>query len=245
MKKKIHSKTLLELHRIERQRITTAEFLQRRSFPHLKRAGVESWLQRRVQNEHLTSNRLFGPWVYYTVTGKSVSLLKRAGFPVSRHAIRPLGPEAKRHWYAFLHFCNPVKGPNRSPYRPSLDPDRFPTLTARVASGTPDPHRRQTFFRQGKDVGFFVVDRGQPDFVSRKIRPKLFKLMTRDKHPEMRALLDKGQFRLAIASASASRAAQLRMQLEAPKPPFPFEVHVVEELIHFVVDDQCIEPPMC
>jgi len=230
-KKKIQQKTLEVLHDAARFRLLLVETLQRRHFPKLKRSGVVSWLQRRIENDHLQSAMLYGQRTYYAVTEKAVRTLKSRGYHVSRNATRPLGPEAKRTYLAFSLYCNPEKGKLKSLYRPAFDAELFPELSAFQANTNCDPLRRKLFYRDGDVIGYFVVDRGQREFIAKKVRPKLFDLLTPEKYPEFRALVDADQFRLTVVTATPSRADELSEELHAPPPPFPVQIVVYPELL--------------
>ncbi len=238
VKRRVHQRTIALLDDIAQHRAAFPEPFQRRHFARVHGAGVASWFQRRVENEQLVPRNLYGKRKYYSITEKTVRILRRSGRHVSRSAARPLGPEAKRSLFAFALYCNPEQGALKTIYRPAFDPELFPQLAARCNQTHSDPLRRKLFYRDGETIGYFVVDRGQARFIAAKVRPKLFDLLTPAKYPEMRNLVDVERFRLTVVTATGQRAEELQGELCEPEPPFPVQVVVFPQLIHLLPKQQ-------
>ena len=195
-------------------------------YPQLSRTAAGSWTKRLRQSGYLESAPLDRHRHYYRLSERAVAYLRhKRGVRVSRAATRPLKPYRKPEKYAFLLFCSMPTQPSREPYRPGFDSSRFPEIAAYIESGKADPLRQKLFYAAGADVGFFVLDRGHPAFVERKLKPKVAAVL---KWKPFQALLSAGHFRLTIITSSESRKRELEQDIKREPPPFHWEVVVLE-----------------
>jgi hypothetical protein len=138
-----------------------------------------------------------------------------------------LKPYRKPERHAFLLFTSQACEPARKPFRPGLDAARFSEIGDVVRSGKADPLRQKLFYSAGSCVGYFVLDRGHPVFIRRKLQPKVVSLL---RWESFQRLVAEGNFRLTIVTCSESRQQELLAEIQREPPPFPFEVIVLEEI---------------
>lgn len=185
------------------------------------KATAEGWLKRMRAAGLLRSDDFDGKRVYYRLTDKGVSLLKRHGHrTATRAASRSLRPLVKTHKYALLLFCTSPDSPSRVPYRPAKDAESFPTLALHLAENS-DPLVKKHFYREGELIGQLVVDSGKPDFVDTLAR-ETFAMA--EKVPDFLALAKQGRFRLAIVCVAEQRRRNLVRQMQAEPISIPWEV---------------------
>lgn len=197
-------------------------------FPQLSRSAAGSQIKRLRQSGYLHSAPLDRHQHYYYLTEKAVAYLRhKLGVRVSRAATRSLTPYRKPEKYAFLRFCSMPAEASRQPYRPGFDAVRFPAIATYIQSGQADPLRQKLFYAAGDTVGLFLLDRGHPAFVPRKLQPKVAAVL---KWQPFQALLEAGQFRLTIVTTSLSRQQQLKHEIHGDPPPFPWEIVVLEDV---------------
>jgi len=206
--------------------ITLETLLQRR--PELSQSAVGSWLKRLRKSGYLESAPLDQRRYYYRLSHKAVMhLRKRRGVRVSRAATRPLKPYRKPERHAFLLFTSVPSEVPRKPYRPSLDVARFGEINEVIRSGKADPLRQKLFFACGESVSYFVLDRGHPAFIQRKLKPKVVSLLG---WPSFQRLIAEGTFRLTVITCSEGRQQELLAEIQREPPPFPIDVIVLEEV---------------
>lgn len=205
------------------------ELIHRRHFPDLQARAAESWTKRRVFAGILEAAPLDSRRVYYHLTKKGADWLRRVhGVRVSRAAARPLRPMAKAMRIAAAEYCTPPAAPRLSLIRPCQHPDRFPDLAAYVASGRADPLRQKLLYEDGTIIGFLAVDRGQEQFIRRKVQPKAHSL---SRWTSLRTLIDQDRFRLTILTPTASRRDELVEAVNEAPPPFSWEVVTIPQLL--------------
>jgi len=199
-----------------------------RWFPGLSLSAGRSWIKRLRASHWLESAPLDEHRCYYRLSNKAVVFLRtKHGIRVSRAATRPLKPLRKPERHAFLLYTSHDVVPRPEPYRPAFDSERFPEIAAVVASGKADPLRQKLFYSQGTVVGYFVLDRSHPTFVSDKLLPKVQMLW---KWEAFERLCTDGLFALTVVTTSVTRARELTAVINRDAPPFRWEVVVMEEI---------------
>lgn len=199
-----------------------------RKYPHLSRSAAGAWIKRLRQAGWLLSSPLDQHRHQYRLSEKAVSYLRnKCQFKVSRAATRPIKPYRKPERQALLEYCHPAEGPSRLVYRPSRDAELFPELVAHVALGKADPMRQKLFYREGETVGYFVLDRGHPAFIQRKLAPKVVSLLTWKSFERLRSV---GLLRLTIVTVSVTRKEELESEIRNEPPPFAWEIVVLAEI---------------
>lgn len=207
----------------------SADLIYRRHFSESGRHAAESWTKRRMFACILQSAPLDARRVYYHLTKKGLEWLKRVhNIRVSRASARPLRPMAKVTRLAAAEFCTPADRPALSLFRPYQHPDRFPDLASYVAAGNADPLRQKLLYEHDQSIGFLAIDRGQDQFVLRKVQPKVMSL---SRWSSLRSLMDRKLFVLTVLTPSDSRRGELTDRIQESPPPFAWEVVTLPQLI--------------
>jgi hypothetical protein len=227
MKRRLGRRDVEFLMRIVPHGHVTLEIV-RQWYPWLSQSAAGSWIKRLRKSGYLESAPLDQRRYYYRLSNKAVLFLRqRRGTRVSRAATRPLKPYRKPEKHAFLVFTSKAHEPPRIPFRPCLDQSRFDDVSAFIQSGKTDPLRQKLFYAAGAMVGYFVLDRGHPAFIKRKLKPKVFSLL---RWGSFQRLMAEGNFRLTIVTTSESRRSELEQDIKREPPPFSYEISVLEEI---------------